>query len=134
MWKSQRFSWWMTTMLHAFPESLAYDQKLQDTDLAYLFSSEKALGSLSESYVGLCFEYWGRLGAATGGDRLFVNSKFTENQGLHEGFPSKALFTWLDRARKHFVHSQGLCDPYGPVVCRTLAASQIRSIACVKIG
>ena len=55
VWKAQRFSWWMTTMLHTFPESLAYDQKLQDTDLAYLFSSEKALGSLAESYVGLPF-------------------------------------------------------------------------------
>ena len=55
VWKAQRFSWWMTTMLHTFPESLAYDQKLQDTDLAYLFSSEKALGSLAENYVGLPF-------------------------------------------------------------------------------
>jgi p-hydroxybenzoate 3-monooxygenase len=45
----------MTTMLHTFPDSLAYDQKLQDTDLAYLFSSEKALGSLAENYVGLPF-------------------------------------------------------------------------------
>lgn len=55
VWKAQRFSWWMTTMLHTFSESLAYDQKLQDTDLAYLFSSEKALGSLAENYVGLPF-------------------------------------------------------------------------------
>ena len=55
VWKAQRFSWWMTTMLHTFPDSLAYDQKLQDTDLAYLFSSEKALGSLAENYVGLPF-------------------------------------------------------------------------------
>ena len=55
VWKAQRFSWWMTTMLHTFPDSLAYDQKLQDTDLAYLFSSEKAQGSLAENYVGLPF-------------------------------------------------------------------------------
>ncbi|AFU43974.1 4-hydroxybenzoate 3-monooxygenase [Acidovorax sp. KKS102] len=55
VWKAQRFSWWMTTMLHTFPDSIAYDQKLQDTDLAYLFSSEKALGSLAENYVGLPF-------------------------------------------------------------------------------
>lgn len=55
VWKAQRFSWWMTTMLHTFPDSLAYDQRLQDTDLAYLFSSEKALGSLAENYVGLPF-------------------------------------------------------------------------------
>ena len=38
--KAQRFSWWMAIMLHTFPDSLAYDQQLQDMDLAYLFSSE----------------------------------------------------------------------------------------------
>jgi len=55
IWKAQRFSWWMTTMLHTFPDSLAYDQKLAQTELDYLFSSEKALGSLAENYVGLPF-------------------------------------------------------------------------------
>ena len=55
VWKAQRFSWWMTTMLHTFPDSIAYDQKLQETDLAYLFSSEAAQSSLAENYVGLPF-------------------------------------------------------------------------------
>jgi p-hydroxybenzoate 3-monooxygenase len=55
VWKAQRFSWWMTMLLHTFPDSIAYDQKLQDTDLAYLFSSEAAQGSLAENYVGLPF-------------------------------------------------------------------------------
>lgn len=55
VWKAQRFSWWMTTMLHTFPDALAYDQKLQEVDLAYLFSSEVAQGSLAENYVGLPF-------------------------------------------------------------------------------
>jgi p-hydroxybenzoate 3-monooxygenase len=55
VWKAQRFSWWMTTMLHTFPDAISYDQKLQQTDLAYLLSSEKALGSLAENYVGLPF-------------------------------------------------------------------------------
>jgi p-hydroxybenzoate 3-monooxygenase len=55
VWKAQRFSWWMTTLLHTFPDSPPYDRRLQDTDLAYLFSSEKALGSLAENYVGLPF-------------------------------------------------------------------------------
>lgn len=55
VWKAQRFSWWMTTMLHTFPESLAYDQKLQEIDLAYLFSSDAAKSSLAENYVGLPF-------------------------------------------------------------------------------
>lgn len=55
VWKAQRFSWWMTTMLHTFPDSLTYDQKLQQTDLDYLFSSEAAQSSLAENYVGLPF-------------------------------------------------------------------------------
>ncbi|MDH4053412.1 MAG: 4-hydroxybenzoate 3-monooxygenase, partial [Rubrivivax sp.] len=52
---AQRFSWWMTTMLHTFPDSIAYDQQLQQTELAYLFSSEAAQRSLAENYVGLPF-------------------------------------------------------------------------------
>ncbi len=55
VWKAQRFSWWMTTMLHTFPDNPTYDQKLQETELAYLFSSEAALSSLAENYVGLPF-------------------------------------------------------------------------------
>ena len=55
VWKAQRFSWWMTMMLHTFPDSIDYDRKLQETDLAYLFSSEAALRSLAENYVGLPF-------------------------------------------------------------------------------
>ncbi len=55
VWKAQRFSWWMTNMLHKYPANLPYDDKLQNTELAYLFSSEKALGALAENYVGLPF-------------------------------------------------------------------------------
>jgi len=55
VWKAQRFSWWMTTLLHTFPDSIEYDQKLQQVDLAYLFSSEAAQRSLAENYVGLPF-------------------------------------------------------------------------------
>jgi p-hydroxybenzoate 3-monooxygenase len=55
VWKAQRFSWWMTMMLHRFPDNIPYDDKLQETDLAYLFSSEAALRSLAENYVGLPF-------------------------------------------------------------------------------
>ncbi len=53
VWKSQRFSWWMTTLLHSFPGSNEYDRKLQATDLEYLFSSDAAQRSLAENYVGL---------------------------------------------------------------------------------
>ncbi len=55
VWKGQRFSWWMTSLLHRFPDSSGFDRRLQDTDLAYLFSSESALRSLAENYVGLPF-------------------------------------------------------------------------------
>lgn len=55
VWKGQRFSWWMTTLLHKFPDNSDFDNHLQQTDLEYLFSSEKALASLAENYVGLPF-------------------------------------------------------------------------------
>ena len=55
VWKAQRFSWWMTTLLHTFPDSIEYDRKLQDIELAYLFSSDAAQTSLAENYVGLPF-------------------------------------------------------------------------------
>ncbi len=42
-------------MLHTFPDSIEYDQKLQQTELDYLFSSEAAQRSLAENYVGLPF-------------------------------------------------------------------------------
>jgi p-hydroxybenzoate 3-monooxygenase len=55
VWKAQRFSWWMTNLLHRFPDSSPYEQRLQDTELAYLFSSRQAQASLAENYVGLPF-------------------------------------------------------------------------------
>ena len=55
VWKAQRFSWWMTTLLHRFPDYTPYEQRLQDTELAYLFSSRQAQASLAENYVGLPF-------------------------------------------------------------------------------
>jgi p-hydroxybenzoate 3-monooxygenase len=55
VWKAQRFSWWMTNLLHTFPDRTEYDHRLQSTDLAYLFSSEAAQRSLAENYVGLPF-------------------------------------------------------------------------------
>ncbi len=55
IWKAQRFSWWMTSLLHRFPDNPPYDQRLQQTDMAYLFSSQAAMTSLAENYVGLPF-------------------------------------------------------------------------------
>ncbi|GMU72857.1 MAG: 4-hydroxybenzoate 3-monooxygenase [Burkholderiales bacterium] len=55
VWKGQRFSWWMTALLHRFPDMSPFERRLQDTDLAYLFSSPRAQASLAENYVGLPF-------------------------------------------------------------------------------
>jgi p-hydroxybenzoate 3-monooxygenase len=55
VWKAQRFSWWMTMLLHRFPDRISYDERLQDTEMAYLFSSETAMRLLAENYVGLPF-------------------------------------------------------------------------------
>lgn len=53
VWKGQRFSWWLTQLLHSFPDQSAYDQHMQQVELDYLFSSQHALASLAENYVGL---------------------------------------------------------------------------------
>ncbi|WP_341703617.1 4-hydroxybenzoate 3-monooxygenase [Ferrovibrio sp.] len=53
VWKAERFSWWMTSMLHRFPDSSGFEQKMQQAELAYLVSSPAAMTSLAENYVGL---------------------------------------------------------------------------------
>ena len=54
VWKSVRFSWWMTAMMHRFPGmSDAFDRRLQRTELDYLFGSESAERAMAENYVGL---------------------------------------------------------------------------------
>jgi p-hydroxybenzoate 3-monooxygenase len=53
VWRSQRFSWWMTQTLHRFPGENPFDEKRQLADLDYLTSSSAALTSLAENYVGL---------------------------------------------------------------------------------
>ncbi len=54
VWKAERFSWWMTTLLHAFPGN-AFDQKMQLAELDYLFGSRAAATAFAENYVGLPF-------------------------------------------------------------------------------
>jgi len=56
VWKAVRFSWWMTSMLHRFPDTGEFGQKIQETELAYLVGSKAASTSLAENYVGLPFE------------------------------------------------------------------------------
>src|SRR3989344_1859039 len=55
VWKGQRFFWWMTRLLHTFPDQGEYDQQMQQVELDYLFSSHHAQASLAENYVGLPF-------------------------------------------------------------------------------
>lgn len=53
VWKAVRFSWWMTTMLHRFPDTDAFGQRIQEAELDYLVHSQVASASLAENYVGL---------------------------------------------------------------------------------
>jgi p-hydroxybenzoate 3-monooxygenase len=53
VWKAQRFSWWMTSTLHRFPDEQPFDHQRQIADLDYLTSSRAAMTSLAEQYVGL---------------------------------------------------------------------------------
>jgi p-hydroxybenzoate 3-monooxygenase len=54
VWKAERFSWWMTTLLHRISEN-PFDQKLQLAELDYLFRSKAAATVFAENYVGLPF-------------------------------------------------------------------------------
>jgi p-hydroxybenzoate 3-monooxygenase len=55
-WRAQRFSWWMTTMLHRLDSDNPFDRKRQIAELEYLISSRAAMTSLSENYVGVAFD------------------------------------------------------------------------------
>ena len=55
VWKAIRFSWWMTTTFHKFPEQTDFDQCIQDSELAYLENSIASQTVLAENYVGLPF-------------------------------------------------------------------------------
>ncbi|MDF1775355.1 MAG: 4-hydroxybenzoate 3-monooxygenase [Rhizobiaceae bacterium] len=53
IWKAERFSWWMTSMMHVFPESGAFGLRIQQAEFNYLAGSIAAQQSLSENYCGL---------------------------------------------------------------------------------
>ena len=53
VWQAQRFSWWMTAMLHRFDSDNAFDQRRQIAELQYVTSSRAAMTTLAENYVGL---------------------------------------------------------------------------------
>ncbi|MEM7045871.1 MAG: 4-hydroxybenzoate 3-monooxygenase [Pseudomonadota bacterium] len=56
VWKAERFSWWMTRLLHRFPENDAFDARMQLAELDYLTSSKAAMMALAENYVGLPYD------------------------------------------------------------------------------
>jgi p-hydroxybenzoate 3-monooxygenase len=56
VWKAQRFSWWMTSMLHRFPDENPFDYQRQLAELDYVTSLRAAAQSLPENYVGLPFD------------------------------------------------------------------------------
>lgn len=53
VWKAVRFSWWMTTMLHRFPDQAPFDARITETELAYTLESEAMKTALAENYIGL---------------------------------------------------------------------------------
>jgi p-hydroxybenzoate 3-monooxygenase len=53
VWKAVRFSWWMTSMMHTFPDNGPFGLRIQEAELGYLFESKAAQTSLAENYVGL---------------------------------------------------------------------------------
>ncbi|MCM2293250.1 4-hydroxybenzoate 3-monooxygenase [Allorhizobium sp. BGMRC 0089] len=53
VWKAVRFSWWMTTMMHRFPDTGDFGQRIQEAELDYLVGSVAASTALAENYVGL---------------------------------------------------------------------------------
>lgn len=56
IWKAERFSWWMTSMLHRFPNSDGFSQRIADSELAYFVGSEAGRTTIAENYVGLPYE------------------------------------------------------------------------------
>jgi p-hydroxybenzoate 3-monooxygenase len=53
VWKAERFSWWMTSLLHVFPETGEFGRRIQRAEFDYLAHSERAAAVLAENYTGL---------------------------------------------------------------------------------
>lgn len=56
VWKAERFSWWMTSLLHKFPDADAFSQRIQASELDYYVGSEAGRATIAENYVGLPYE------------------------------------------------------------------------------
>jgi p-hydroxybenzoate 3-monooxygenase len=57
VWRASRFSWWFTSLMHRFPETGEFGQKIQEAELDYLVNSKVASTSLAENYVGLPLDF-----------------------------------------------------------------------------
>jgi p-hydroxybenzoate 3-monooxygenase len=53
VWKAERFSWWLTSLLHRFPDLTEFNRRIQLAELGYLFESPAAATAMAENYVGL---------------------------------------------------------------------------------
>ncbi len=53
VWKAQRFSWWMTRLMHSFPDDPPFNRRLQQAEFEMLEESQAAQTVLAENYVGL---------------------------------------------------------------------------------
>ncbi|AKA85191.1 P-hydroxybenzoate hydroxylase [Pseudomonas synxantha] len=56
VWKAERFSWWMTSMLHQFPQADAFSQRIAESELDYFIHSDAGRKTIAENYVGLAYE------------------------------------------------------------------------------
>jgi len=56
VWGAERLSWWLTNLLHRFPDDSPFDERMKENQLDYLAASEHAQASLAEQYVGIPFE------------------------------------------------------------------------------
>jgi p-hydroxybenzoate 3-monooxygenase len=56
VWGAARISWWLTMLLHRFPDETPFEQRMRQDQFDYLTNSESAQVSLAEQYVGLPYE------------------------------------------------------------------------------
>jgi len=57
VWRAERFSWWFTSLMHRFPDTGEFGQKMQEAELDYLVNSRAAATALAENYVGLPLDF-----------------------------------------------------------------------------
>jgi p-hydroxybenzoate 3-monooxygenase len=53
VWKTERFSWYLTKLMHRFPEDSPFERRMQNAELDYIANSEAAQAMIAENYVGL---------------------------------------------------------------------------------